>query len=127
MRKKETEKSLQVAIMTALGLRGWRCIKMPPSIYTSGKGIPDLLCMRDGITAWIEVKTEKGRLSPQQQRFGQMVDDAGGLYIVARSVDFAVRTLETVRISFFDKNGNQTLTVSPARGMRLTVSEKDIR
>jgi hypothetical protein len=47
-----------------------------------------------GIRLEIEVKTEKGRQSEQQIKFGKMVADRGGIYILARSVADAVSQLE---------------------------------
>lgn len=47
-----------------------------------------------GIRLEIEVKTEKGRQSEQQIKFGKMVADRGGIYILARSVDDAIFQLE---------------------------------
>ena len=38
----------------------------------------------------IEVKTDTGRLSKQQARYGQMIHRMGGLYFVVRSVEDAV-------------------------------------
>lgn len=42
----------------------------------------------------LEVKTEDGRLSVQQQRFGNMVQSLGGIWIVARTVDDAQSGIE---------------------------------
>jgi hypothetical protein len=94
----ETEKSIMLGIVSALSFKGWRCFRMPPSIY-SQKGIADLCCLRWGITAWVEVKSAKGKLSPDQRRFGEMVSDAGGIYIVARSVEYAVRVTDHILIA----------------------------
>lgn len=47
-----------------------------------------------GIRLEIEVKTAKGRQSDQQIRFEKMVNDRGGIYILARSVDDAISQLE---------------------------------
>lgn len=47
-----------------------------------------------GIRLEIEVKTQKGRQSEQQIKFGKMVADRGGIYILARSVDDAILQLE---------------------------------
>ena len=70
---------------------------MPPSLYAS-KGVPDLHCLKNGVGVWIEVKSAKGKLSDTQERFGQQVTDAGGLYIVARSVEFAVSCCEKIQL-----------------------------
>jgi len=47
-----------------------------------------------GIRLEIEVKTENGRQSEQQIKFGKMVADRGGVYILARSVSDAIFQLE---------------------------------
>lgn len=113
-KKPQTEKSIMLGIMQALSFKGWRVFRLPPSIY-SNKGIPDLCACRWGITVWIECKGQNGKLSPQQRRFGQMVDDAGGLYIVARSVEYAVKCCDLVMIDF---DGS---VLVPRKGMRLKV------
>jgi hypothetical protein len=103
-----------LGIIQALSFKGWRVFRMPPSIY-SNKGIPDLCACKWGVTVWIEVKRNDGKLSPQQQRFGQMISDAGGLYIVARSVEYVVNCCERIVIS----NGGSAIV--PGKGMRLVV------
>jgi hypothetical protein len=82
-------------IQSSLAMRGWRVLRVPPSIYSS-KGWCDLIAIKDGIVAFIEVKSPRGLLSPTQQVFGQQVSDAGGNYIVARSEEFVVNTLENI-------------------------------
>lgn len=42
----------------------------------------------------IEVKTPIGKQSDQQKRFQLMVERSGGLYVLARSVDDAVKAVE---------------------------------
>lgn len=37
----------------------------------------------------LEVKTKDGRVSTQQQRFGEMIRSLGGIWIIARSADDA--------------------------------------
>lgn len=56
-------------------------------------GSPDILACRAGRFIGIEVKTHTGRQSIQQQRFQAALERAGGLYIVARSVDDALQAL----------------------------------
>lgn len=41
----------------------------------------------------IEVKTEKGRQSESQKRFQRMIEDMGGLYILARSPEDVTKAL----------------------------------
>ena len=51
------------------------------------KGVADIIGCHDGRMFAIEIKTEKGRVTPYQQRFIDRVNDAGGLAFVARSIE----------------------------------------
>jgi hypothetical protein len=53
----------------------------------SVKGIPDIICIREGRFIGIECKAANGRLSPDQVVFEQLCIRNGGVYIVARSID----------------------------------------
>ena len=68
----------------------------------SAPGLPDITgCLKDGRGFWIEVKTDKGRLSPHQERFIQNINDAGGLAFVARSVDEVIEKLDLKKRMLF--------------------------
>ena len=54
---------------------------------------------RDGRFLAVECKTGRGELSEDQVVFAKMVEQAGGLYVVARSVDDLVQ----VHVGFFGK------------------------
>jgi len=56
-------------------------------------GSPDILGVCRGRSIGIEVKTAKGRQSQQQRRFQRAFEAAGGVYVVARSVEEAVDAL----------------------------------
>jgi hypothetical protein len=43
--------------------------------------------MKNGRTVFVEVKTEKGKQTPDQVQFQSMVSLYGGLYVIARSID----------------------------------------
>mgnify|MGYP003491904579 FL=1 len=58
------EQAIQKKIINQLQKEGWLCIKL---IKTNWNGIPDLLCLRKGITMFVEVKREKGKLSELQK------------------------------------------------------------
>jgi hypothetical protein len=58
------ESKIQSKIITQLQKEGWLCIKL---IKTNCNGIPDLLCLRNGETKFIEVKQPKGKLSVIQK------------------------------------------------------------
>lgn len=61
------------------------------------KGMPDIIAIHGGHPIGIECKTETGKQSPGQKEFAKKWEDAGGTYIIARSI-------EDVR-SFFEING----------------------
>lgn len=73
-----------------------RIIKLFP------KGFPDTVGFRktDGKIIFIEVKTDKGRLRPEQEKFKTFIETQPVLYGVARSVDDAIKIIEG------DGNGN---------------------
>jgi len=65
-----TEQAIQSKIKKKLELSGWLVIKL---MKTSMNGIPDLMCLREGQTMFIEVKTGKGVVSPLQlERISQL-------------------------------------------------------
>lgn len=53
----------------------------------SMKGVSDIIVLVDGTAMFIEAKAGKGKQSPDQQNFQQMVEMAGCKYFVARSID----------------------------------------
>jgi penicillin-binding protein-related factor A (putative recombinase) len=53
----------------------------------STPGVPDIVGVYSGRFFAIEVKTEKGKLSPHQERFIANINDNGGLAFVARCID----------------------------------------
>lgn len=68
------------------------------------KGISDLIAVKKGVTAFIEIKTPKGELRPEQLRFSCEIDAHGGIYAILRSVEGAERL---DRMIFKEgKNGN---------------------
>lgn len=93
--KPRTESSIMHGIQQVLGMRGWRVFRVPPSVYSS-KGWCDLISIKNGIVAFIECKSAKGKLSPTQKQFSQQISDAGGIYILARSEEFVCKTLEAI-------------------------------
>ena len=67
------------------------------------RGASDILCVQGpmGRFVGIEVKRELGgRVSADQEKWGQAVESAGGLYIVARDVEAVARGLgpDTARV-----------------------------
>lgn len=58
------ESKRQAKIIKRLKTEGWYVIKL---IKTSVSGIPDLLCLKNGETMFIEVKQPDGKLSELQK------------------------------------------------------------
>jgi len=55
-----------------------------------GKGGSDLILCARGLYVALEIKTPKGRLSLDQERYGAAVELNGGKFIVARSAEEAI-------------------------------------
>ena len=69
--KKILESKRQAKIIAKLTQEGWLCVKL---IKTSVNGIPDLLCLKNGESMFIEVKQPDGKLSELQNvRIGQLL------------------------------------------------------
>lgn len=54
---------------------------------TGKKGCPDIIVCKNGKFIGIEVKTEKGKLSPAQIKAREEIIKAGGIYLIAKSID----------------------------------------
>ena len=81
---KITEKSIMLEVSTRLSYAGWRVLRVPPSIYSS-KGWCDVITVKKGTVLFLEFKSEKGKQSPDQKNFQQLIEDAGGNYVLVRS------------------------------------------
>jgi hypothetical protein len=68
----------------------------------SAPGLPDITgCLKDGKAFWIEVKTDRGHLSPQQERFIENIKAAGGIAFVARNLDDVIEHLNLKKRMLF--------------------------
>lgn len=59
-------------------------------------GVADILACYKGRFIAIEVKNEKGKTSPLQDANQRMVNNAGGISIVARSVKEVMDVIDTI-------------------------------
>jgi len=70
--------------------------------FSGMKGVADILALLapGGRLLAVEAKAGKGKLSPAQVAFGEMVREAGGLYVVAYNVGDLIAALraEGVRV-----------------------------
>lgn len=135
---KDSEHKIQVALMDYLAIAGrrdlhWfaipngghRHIRQASKLKAEGvrRGTPDLCFMLPaGKVGWLEMKTVKGQLSPEQKRFRDIAQQLGHLWAMAKSVDDAIRVLTEWQVlrsayrrttSFFDTTHIETLKQSP--------------
>lgn len=96
-----TEKQIENSILSYLKARGVFCWKNETTGIWDPKrkvfrkkrsvhrmvGVADILGIYKGRFLAIEVKSAKGRLTKDQKRFGEMVIEQGGIFLVARSID----------------------------------------
>ena len=83
MREKTLEKKIK-ALIKAKG--GW-CVKFFANAYTQ-RGIPDLLACINGYFLAIEVKSDRGRVSPLQEYQLKNIRKAGGRAFVISPQNF---------------------------------------
>ena len=104
-----SEHKLQVALCDYLAIGGrkdlyWaaipngghRHIRQATKLKAEGvrPGSPDMFFMlADGKTGWLELKTDKGRLSPAQRDFRDKALALGHLWAVVNNIDDAIHTL----------------------------------
>lgn len=81
--------SNEAAIIEALTRAGASVVPL------SAKGVPDLLIGYQSVTVLAEIKTAKGKLTPDQEQFLQ--DWRGNNVFVLRSVEDALDMLNQVR------------------------------
>jgi Holliday junction resolvase len=89
---KITEKEITYSIRSLLKQFGIFHFKHFGGLYAA-KGVPDILGVYQGRFLGIEVKTDNGKVSQEQERFIQNINDAGGIAFVARSIDDVIAKL----------------------------------
>lgn len=60
------------------------------------KGIPDIVCVLEGGFIGIEVKYGADRMSTHQKEMKQLIEAAGGVYMVAKTYEQYVQTLQVI-------------------------------
>jgi hypothetical protein len=88
-----SEKEITLAIRQLLktfGIFHWKVWGGPMSV----KGVPDILGIYKGRMIGIEVKTPRGIVSPEQERFIRRINEEGGLAFIARDVQTVIEKLE---------------------------------
>lgn len=82
----QKESDIQRVIKSWLQWQGWFVFKIHQSAI-SYKGIADLCAVKRGRTVWIEVKALRGKQSPDQEKFQKDIEEHGGEYVLAKSID----------------------------------------
>jgi hypothetical protein len=93
-----SETKIQHEILTYLKKRGIFCFRCNNGGVYDAKihryrtsvslpGVPDIIGIHGGRFLGIEVKTSKGKQSPEQVMFQKRVEEDGGIYILATSPD----------------------------------------
>ena len=80
------EKKIENEIKEYITSRGGLCYKIHGGDLYQETGIPDLLCCWGGLFFGIEVKDPGGKPSPIQLAQGIRIKNAGGHFIIAKSV-----------------------------------------
>lgn len=97
---KHDEYDLQCEIVEALNKAWVPVFSVPNHLLKNGlaehkrevkagfrKGAPDLIAGKDGKSYWLELKTQKGRQSLEQQSFQEIAQNFGAEYRVVRSIE----------------------------------------
>lgn len=87
------EKNIVAAILRALRERGYWAVKLHGGPYQVA-GLPDVLAIKDGRAAWVEVKQPGERATPIQEATIEKLRQAGCLAFVATSANEVIETLQ---------------------------------
>ncbi len=87
MKKITPEKIIQSQVLGWLQYHGWLILRMPPSIYTNAKGLPDAVAIKNGKHVWIEFKSPKGKLSFNQEKLHRIMKEYGAKVVVIKEFD----------------------------------------
>lgn len=71
--------------------KGWRT----PVAY-DGKGFPDLLLVGNERVIFLEIKTDVGRVSPDQSRWSEQIIQSGGEYFLLRPNDWTSGRVDSI-------------------------------
>lgn len=92
-----TERQLQDAVIEAAKTFGWLTYHTHDS-RRSNPGFPDLVLARNGEVLFVELKSEKGRLRPEQAAWHDALDDGWQEVHVWRPADWSSGLIvETLR------------------------------
>jgi len=91
-----TETDIRRQIQEYLRMTGW-FVYYNLAGLGSFPGLSDLVAIKNGRTVHIEVKTPRGRQSERQKQFQQRLEESGGEYLIAKSLDDVMNIDREVR------------------------------
>lgn len=92
---KLTEKMIQNQILSYLRTIGIYCWKHWQGPMSSFKGVSDILgIMKDGKLLAIEVKTDRGKVTPEQQNFLDIINKNNGMAFLVKSLDEVMQKIK---------------------------------
>jgi len=80
------ETAIKKQIKQYLDYTGWFSFHVLQGLG-SFHGVPDKIAIKNGIVLFIEIKSSTGRQSGHQKRFQELIENHGGYYLLARSVE----------------------------------------
>jgi len=80
------ESDIKSQIKDYLDYTGWTHFPLSESMYGT-KGVPDRVAIKNGVIIWLEIKRNGNKQSKGQIEFQEMMEDAGGNYCLAYSVE----------------------------------------
>lgn len=83
----QPERSFQRQVITYAEIMGWRWYHVPDS-RRSTAGFPDLVLIRRPLVLWVELKSERGRLKPDQKVWLDDLRACGQVVYVWRPSDW---------------------------------------
>lgn len=69
-----------------------------PGRSNPSKGMPDAIVIRNGVAAWVEYKSAKGKLRPEQEAFIFEWTSHGGLVFVVRSIQDCLEVIAKIKL-----------------------------
>lgn len=94
-RKPPLEKTIVANVMAAARQRGWWAMKQHGSAF-SVAGLPDVLVIKDGRAAWMEVKRPGETPTKIQFHMMRVLAEAGCPVVVVTSAGDAIEFLESI-------------------------------
>jgi VRR-NUC domain. len=95
--KQLTEAEVLDQVKKYLQATGWLVMRIHQSLG-SHRGLPDLICLKDGKTIYVETKSQhpRAKLSRPQEIMRQEIEQHGGLYVVAQCVEDVEEAIKSV-------------------------------